>query len=95
MVNVRLINPSKFGGDGRAVNTVHCFKAILNEYEDCTNPNREGTHAPPGRDVFNTILSMDAHSDGRDINRDFLFNVLKVYHKKRFSPGTLLVLRRC
>jgi hypothetical protein len=42
MVNVRLINPSKFGGDGRAVNTVHCFKAILNEYGDCINPNCEG-----------------------------------------------------
>jgi hypothetical protein len=76
-VNESLVNPSKFGGDGRAVNTVHCLKAILNEYEDCTNPNCERSHVPSRRDVFDTILSMDAHADGRDVNRDFLLNVLR------------------
>ncbi|KAI4942727.1 hypothetical protein J4E91_009896 [Alternaria rosae] len=94
-----LINPSKFGCDGKAVNTIHCFKAILKENEDCTDPECEGSHVYPTREVFKVILSLDAQVDSRngrvkDLSRDFLYNVLGVYCRKNFRRNTLLVITR-
>lgn len=94
-----LINPSKFGCDGKAVNTIHCFKAILKENEDCSDLECEGSHVSPTREVFKVILSLDAQVDSRNgrvknLDREFLYNVLRVYCRKNFRRNTLPVITR-
>ena len=94
-----LVNPSKFGCDGKAINTIHCFTTILDQTKHCTNADCEGSHVPPIRQVFNFILSLQAehhyeNGDVDDTNRKFLFNVLKAYFLKHFRHKTLPVITR-
>ncbi|KAI4625760.1 hypothetical protein J4E80_002893 [Alternaria sp. BMP 0032] len=99
MTSRPLVNPSKFCCDGKTVNTIHCFKAILKEKEDYTDPNCQGSHVPPIREVFDFILSLKAEDHFHngyvdDLDRTFLFNVLKIYFRKHFRHNTLPVITR-
>ncbi|KAI4645161.1 hypothetical protein J4E93_005961 [Alternaria ventricosa] len=92
-----LLNPSKFGCDGKAINTIHCFTAILDQTNHCTNADCEGSHVPPIRQVFEFILCLQAehhyeNGDVDDKNRTFLYNVLKAYFLKHFRHKTLPVI---
>ncbi|KAI4695203.1 uncharacterized protein J4E84_001828 [Alternaria hordeiaustralica] len=94
-----LVNPSKFGCDGKAINTIHCFTAILNQTQYSTNSNCVGSHVPPIREVFDFILSLEAedhYANGNfgELNRTFPFKVLKAYFKKHFRHNTLPVITR-
>ncbi|EMD60229.1 hypothetical protein COCSADRAFT_164358 [Bipolaris sorokiniana ND90Pr] len=91
--NDPLINPSKIGLDGKAVNGRWCFKQLLTD-QVCDNPNCLGSHVPPNRKQFFFILSLHA-KDPRtkaDLNRNFCYNILKVYYRKHFLKGTTPVL---
>jgi len=94
-----LVKPSKFGCDSKAVNTIHCFTAILKENQHYTNPNCEGSHVLPIREVSDFILSLETEDHYQnsyvdDLNRTFFFNVLKVYFRKHFRHNTLPVITR-
>lgn len=89
-----LANPSKFGCDGKVINTIHCFTAIINQNEHCTNPNCQGSHVPPVREVFDFILSLkaeDHYQNGYvdDLNRTFLST------SSRSISGSISATTRC
>lgn len=74
-------------------------KQFSKRNEDCTNPKCEGSHVFPTREVLKVILSLDAQVDSRngrvkDLNRNFLYNVLSVYCRKNFRRNTLPVITR-